>query len=390
MLILWQYKYIILMGLNMNNEMDNKQGKRPSIYEIRCEKEKKKAKDTVRRKYFGALRELRTEVQDLRDLLTRIKEGKTSTKDNADYFKKTYSDIQELIKELTGINQDRRSDTCRRIFNSWEKMQANASLQHPEQDRETQDKLHDIAILDEEAGKIILYVGHITIPPRLNRWIGASRAGHYLPFHLLFEDELPTAADRAKVLNAIAWAPDVIKSALVYPSSGLIYCYEQDFIKRLWSLIQVTLIFVLMTVCIWELCFIGQTFNISGWFLEPKYAPVLTIGWLALLVGVVIHTGVESVKHSQSSGLPQVIAINDWLKHISARKGDIILKLLVALFGLFALVVTADISKFTIASAFLVGYSLDSFVGLFGTSIEQKAAAQATVLKEKLGIKSSE
>ena len=63
--------------------------------------------------------------------------------------------------------------------------------------------------------------------------------GTLLTFHLLFEDELLTAADRSKVLNAIASAPDVIKSALVYPGSGLIYRYEQGFIKRLWRLIQV-------------------------------------------------------------------------------------------------------------------------------------------------------
>jgi Na+/H+-translocating membrane pyrophosphatase len=66
------------------------------------------------------------------------------------------------------------------------------------------------------------------------------------------------------------------------------------------------------------------------------------------------------------------------------------LKLFIALFGLIALVVTTDISKFTIASAFLVGYSLDSFAGLFGTSIEQRATAQATALKEQIGLKSSE
>ena len=374
----------------MKNEIDKQSDNSQLSHDNKSDKKSKKEKDVIKRQYYNALRELRTEVQDLRDLLARIKGGKSSAKDNAKYFKKTYSDIQKLIKELSIFNQKKRSDTCRRIFNSWEKMQANALLKQPEQDRETQDQLHDIAILDEEAGKIILYVGHITIPHRLNRWIEASRAGHYLPFHLLFEDEIPSLADRTKVLNSIAWAPGVIKYGLVNTSSGLIYRYESDSTKQLWSLIQVLLVFVLMSVCIWGICFIGQALNIAGWLFEPKYAPVLTVGWLALLVGVVVHIGVESVKKSQSTGLPPVIAINDWLKHISARKGDIMLKLLIALFGLFGLVSITDMSKFTIASAFLVGYSLDSFVGLFGTSVEQKAAAQAAALKEQLGLKSSD
>jgi hypothetical protein len=374
----------------MNNETDKQSNTPMTSPGEKSDEVRKKEKDTIKRQYLSALRELRSEVQDLRDLLVRIKEGKSSTKDNAEYFKKTYSDIQKLIKELNGINQERRSDTCRRIFNSWEKMQANALLKHPEQDRESQVLLHDLAILDEEAGKIILYVGHITIPHRLNRWIGATRAGHYLPFHLLFEDEIPMPADRARVLNSIAWAPDVIKFGLVYPGSGLIYRYERDEKKQIWSFIQVLLVLVLMTAGVWSLCFIGEKFNIAGWLFDPQYAPTLTIGWMALLVGVIVHVGVESVKKSQSTGLPPVIAINDWLKHVSARKGDIILKLLIALFGLIGLVVTTDISKFTIASAFLVGYSLDSFVGLFGTSIEQRATAQATALKEQIGLKSAD
>lgn len=356
--------------------------------EASSEDDKKMARKKILHQYHSSLRELRAEVQDLRDLLVRVKEGKATTVENAEYFKKTYKDIQKLIKELSEVNQEKRSDTCRRIFNSWEKMQANPLLENPEQKREAQDQLHDLAILDEEAGKIILYVGQITIPHRLNRWIGASRTGYYLPFHLLFEDEIPTLADRTKVLNSIAWAPDAIKNGLVYPGSGLIYRYETDIKKRCWSFFQVLLTLVVMTALVWEVCFIGNQLNISGWLFKPEHAPTFIISWVALLVGVVIHIGVESVKRSQSSGLPPVVAINDWLKHVSARKGDIILKLLIAMFGLFGLIVTSDISKLTTASAFLVGYSLDSFVGLFGTSVEQKAATQVTALKGQLGVKS--
>ena len=83
------------------------------------EKELAKQEKLKRRKqYLDALRELRAEVQDLRDLFARVKEGKVTTKENSEYFKKTYKDIQKLIKELSEFNQQKRSDTCRRIFNS--------------------------------------------------------------------------------------------------------------------------------------------------------------------------------------------------------------------------------------------------------------------------------
>lgn len=352
--------------------------------------EKDKLKLQIQKKqYLSALRELRAEVQDLRDLFALVKEGKATTKENSGYFKKTYKDIQNIVKELNKFNQQYRSDTCRRIFNSWEKMQANPLLAYPEQERKAQKQLHDLSILDEEAGKIIFYVGQITIPHRLNKWLGVLRAGYYLPFHKLFEDEVPTFSDRVKILNMIAWAPRTLEDALVYPGNGLIYRYEKGFPKRCWSFIQVILTVLLMSALVWGVCFIGEKFVIDGWLFKPEHAPTFIISWVALLIGVIIHVGVESVKRSQSTGLPPVVAVNDWLKHVSARKGDIMLKLLIALFGLFSLIVSSDIEKLTTASAFLVGYSLDSFVGLFGTNVEQKAAAQATALKEQLGIKST-
>jgi hypothetical protein len=48
------------------------------------------------------------------------------------------------------------------------------------------------------------------------------------------------------------------------------------------------------------------------------------------------------------------------------------------------LVFAAGIENAKPLNTFLVGYSLDSFVELFGASIEQKATMQLTALKQKL------
>lgn len=147
----------------MSNETDKESNTPVASPDERSDEERKKEKDVIKRQYLSVLRELRSEVQDLRDLHVRIKEGRSSTKDNAEY-KKTYSDIQKLIKELNGINQERRSDTCRRIFNLWEKMQVNSLLKHPEQDRESQVLLRDLAILAEDESRGPGHTFDIRIP----------------------------------------------------------------------------------------------------------------------------------------------------------------------------------------------------------------------------------
>jgi hypothetical protein len=79
-----------------------------------------------------------------------------------------------------------------------------------------------------------------------------------------------------------------------------------------------------------------------------------------------------------------VIALGDLPFVIDAQLGQILMKLALGLFGFFGLIFTAGIQQLTIFNAFLVGYSLDSVVELFGSSIEQKGKAQINDLEKKL------
>lgn len=333
------------------------------------------------------LRELRAEIQDLNNLLSQVKLGQTNPMDSAKYIKKTCTDVETLIAELSEMNKHKRSDTVRHIFNLWEQMRVNPILKSPEQDRSAQDHLHDLSMLEGQAAQIVLAVGLLTIPHRLNKWLEKARPGYYLPFHLLFEDELPSLKDRVRVLNTIAWAPDALKNGIVSAGNGLIYRYEKDPRARKLSLFQVVFSLFTATMLINFLCYSGEWLNISNWLLKPQNASNLIVGWCALLIGTLIHMAISSVKRSQASGLPPIVAVNDWMLYLSARKGDILLKILIAIFGLFGLAFTVGPENVTPVNAFLIGYSVDSVVELFGTTIEQKAAAQVSALKDQLGIR---
>jgi hypothetical protein len=119
--------------------------------------------------------------------------------------------------------------------------------------------------------------------------------------------------------------------------------------------------------------------------------------WAAILVGMGVHVVVGSAKRSKTkNGMPSVLM--DLILIIDARFGEILMKLILGLIGLFGLVIisssrlpwlnfvstfleqaTAEggeaaqkalLAQVTPLNAFLIGYSLDSIIELFGTSME--------------------
>jgi hypothetical protein len=127
--------------------------------------------------------------------------------------------------------------------------------------------------------------------------------------------------------------------------------------------------------------------TISGWPFQTKDLSAFTAGWIAILVGVIVHVAVGSVKRNQSQGkFPSIASLGDIPLLLDARSGQIILKIMISLVGIFGLAFASGIKNVTPLNAFLVGYSLDSFIEIFSSGIEQRASAQASALKKQLGV----
>jgi hypothetical protein len=216
----------------------------------------------------------------------------------------------------------------------------------------------------------------------LNEWLAEARPGYYIPFHLVFLDEIPNEEDRMRVLNFLAWSPQVIKDGIVDVNSGLVYRYSRNSKTRLFSILELILGF-LATILI---VILSAYMPFKDWPLSLDNLGILVGGWIAVLVGMAIHVAVGSVKRKQSQpGLPPIIALGDLPFVIDAQLGQLLMKLALGLFGYYGLIFTAGINELSILNAFLVGYSLDSVVELFGSSIEQKGKAQINDLEQKLG-----
>lgn len=321
------------------------------------------------------LRDLSAEMLDLQAVLVKVQQGEASLAGYAPYIIKTISDVDGLVSCL------RDGDTVCHIQNGWEQMKANPLLLAPDGDHQAQEQLQNLKMLDELIDKIVYLCGTLTIPTRVNDWLKTSRPGYYIPFDTVFEDELPNPADRQRLLNFLAWAPNIIENGIVDIDAGLIYRYSQKRKDRLMSMLYIVLAFLVVTGLVVGSCFLG----VPSWPLASNNLTAMISGWFALLVGIVVHTGIGGIKRARErAGMPSILSFGDIQFQLNARAGQIILRLFIALIGFFGLVFASGINNVTLLNSFLVGYSLDSFVEIFGANLDQSAGSQLNALKQQL------
>ncbi len=143
----------------------------------------------------------------------------------------------------------------------------------------------------------------------------------------------------------------------------------------------------------------------QGWVFDPFYAlpsemqpgtlPASPLTFLAQLIavvaGVIFHIIVTTAKRFQAQpDRPPILALGTFPLIINAKIGQILFRLLLTLVGFFALVFAYSADEVTLLNAFLVGYSLDSVVDLFGANAEQRATGHIPTLRRQLGITPSQ
>ena len=327
--------------------------------------------------FYKHLQELRVELQDFSNLLQAVRRGQATVKAYAAYIERTRQDVIALLESIED------GDVIRRLHNLWEQVLVCPLIATPEEEFPAQEQLHALEVLEEQLHQMLFQIGTLTIPARVNDWLAQARPGYYIPFHLVFEDEIPNPDDRLRIFNFLAWSPNAIQQGIVDINSGLIYRYSGDARARLLSILLLALGFLLATGLVVGAAYLPA----QGWPFRPENLGVLIAGWGAILAGIITHVAVGSAKRRQAQGgLPPVIALGDLPLLINARVGQFLFKLLLALIGLFGLAFATGVAELTMLNTFLVGYSLDSFVELFAAGLERSAAAQTGDLKRRLGL----
>jgi len=324
------------------------------------------------------LRLVSAETVDLRAVLRTIRSGEAPLETYAEYIGTTCVQLDDLIRTLDG------DDSIRHIQNTWEQMKACRLMQDPRGSYQPQEQLQLLGILDGQCRQIIYWTGTLTVPERLKDWLELSEPGYAIPFHAVFEDEVSEAEDRQKILNHLAWSPVFLKKVggIVDPESGLVYRYDsrKSVGEMALSVVWVALGITLGGVIVWGL---QQFPPLSAQPLEH-----LLVGWAAVLGGLVVHSVIGTTKRMRAdNSIPAGLPINRFLILLSAKMGFVLFRLMVALVGYLGLLYAVGAPQFTsfIVNAFLVGYSLDSVVELFGSTMDQRSAAQLANLRKQLG-----
>ena len=329
------------------------------------------------------LRRLSAEMLDLQDVLSKVISGDTSLAVFADYITDTVTNVDAMINELEGFGiKLQSSDMLQHILNAWQQMKSFPLMKAPDGTYDAQQQLHDLSLINVQIDKMVYLCGYLTIPARLTEWLDETRPGYYIPFHEVFQDEVPNANDRARLLKYLAWSPVEIKNGYIDLNAGLVYKYSRRRLDRWMSIVYLVLAFLITTGIVVGSCFA----SFPNWPLKPENLGIMLSGWLVLLVGVAVHIGIGNIKDTRKKGLPTLFAPEDIFFIINARLSQIVFKLFIALIGLFGLVLTNGLAQFSILSSFLLGYSLDSFVEMFGSSLSQQSASQLNALQQQLGV----
>ncbi|GAC1542899.1 MAG: hypothetical protein NVS2B7_16300 [Herpetosiphon sp.] len=350
---------------------------------------------------------LRAALQDMNGLLDRVRHGEVDIQSLVPSIMPLAGRIGALDKRLDGLTADAITallandgqhdvaalrETIFHIHDFIEQLLHCPLLQTPDGTTITAEKqLHWLNQAEDLYCKLLYRIGLYTIPLQINSWLAQEYPGYVVPFHKAFEKDLPLAADRQQLLSQLMLTPKAIKGGIVDPGAGIIYRYSASWLKQGLTALAVVGAYVGVGAGLAAVQQDNATayFGASGGALLPGQGTTpLVLLWVMILAGVMFHVVISTAKRMQSQpDNPPIFAMGTIFPMISAKIGRILFKLVMTLVALFGLVFSlgSGSGDLTLLNALLAGYSLDSVVELFGTSMESQASAQLKTLSQQAG-----
>jgi hypothetical protein len=303
------------------------------------------------------MRTLQTQLRDLQDCLEDFRLGNITLKDCKTTWEKASREIGDRVNALES------QTTCQTLIGDfWCLVHVLIEELMTEEDMRFEN-LSKLTTIKDRLRKMIYCLSKKTVAARVNELLKGSRAGYVISFHETkeFLDLLPGPDDRTNLLTFFATEPGCV-NGLIDAENGLIYRYADDPNERRAHFILVAFVFFasMLGIMLSTLLHIYS----PAWRFAPTPDQIINLctWWIALVIGILIHTAVDSTKRKR---LP-IVSIGELGLVIDAQYGDILVKLGLALF-VFAGVNTfvPDLSMLSPFTYLLIGYSQDSFVGLF-------------------------
>jgi len=363
---------------------------------------------------LGLLRDVRAEVQNLRrtlvevlskepmnDVAMRSREIITTLRVRQPIYDRNVKQIATRIRDLRAMMNStaelysRYGDDITTIENYWERVTLNwppPPSKHLVPETGDKEKVviqpdEEITVANgilrcakaavEDIDDIIYQTALLTIPERLNLQLEQIRIGQALDFNAAFKDEIPNDESRQKVLTYLGARPVLIQNGVIDTAQGVVFHASADYGRRRLSYIFITLTIMfgaLIAVGVGEL---GTLLNLQEWITVPGGTPNLLITYVFVIIGAIVHIGIDGIKQARSNDPNQAfLAIDDWFTWIHIHERGIIMGIVSMWIGFLGLVFLTGSADWQ--TAFLVGYSLDSFVDIFlqrfNTNISSKSS----------------
>ncbi|HEX5757714.1 MAG TPA: hypothetical protein VF121_00825 [Thermoanaerobaculia bacterium] len=224
--------------------------------------------------------------------------------------------------------------------------------------------------------EIVLCSGILTIPNRVRQHLDQQRVGNVLNFHEYLNDELPRLEDRLLILNYMHSHPTLV-NGVVSVEDGLIYFASPKPWRRYASFGMVLLVALAGFGAVWFACQI-ETFNCDqagGW-------TRLRTAYLLTLIGAVAHVLIEFLKRDRVSKA-NASGLYDWFLHVHVKEISFVQAAVSLWVGFLLLAYSVD-KPIEGETAFLLGYSIDSFLDLFLQRFSKKSSAGIQALQQQL------
>lgn len=351
---------------------------------------------TIDQLLYGLVRDVRAEAQniiralapvqaalDLTDatardteLVSAIATAERVVAENSAVIGERLVRIRDVFEESPRL-YDRVGDAVTTLENEWREVAAALSWPSAPDADEVRPRL---TRANAALREVEWQAGLISVPIRVNQHLRTKRIGGQLRFHDAFRDEIGDDEKRTALLGYLAQHPASFSGVVDVPT-GVIYRVASQPWRRAASWVGLGLAatvggYLVIWLLTTGLAQLGLAGAIAG--LGPDRAGELLGAYVAMLAGVLVHVVVDALKQSQRSGAGSFLALEDWFLWVHVREAALLVGILsvwAALIGL-ALTLSAP-GSISFVTAFAVGYSLDSFLGLFITRFD--TVAKSTV-----------
>lgn len=337
---------------------------------------------TSPRRFWDQLRRVRANTQGLQTSLAEIdKSGdrfdEALAREQA-LWNRNATDVDEGLKraqsavEAGAAGDDDIADEIDLVLNDWDRTKEywGRFVQAPP--AASVDRHNRVAEIETLLKAMVLRVGYLTVPIRVADYLNRQRIGGVFDFHEAFKDELPLLEDRIAVLRYLKGSPEGIYG-LIDIDSGLIWRISPDAWKRRRSYLIAGLILLAGLAGVAGAAAVG----VGGPFVATR-RDELSIAYVAVGVGVLVHIAVDLYKQSRSiAAKSSWTAVDDLVLWGHAHQAQMFVTAFSVWAGAIALAIL--FGRIEPITAFIAGYSLDSFLdaalGRFSSAMETGTAA---------------